>query len=51
MGLEVMSDHLFAEGDKTKVINVQLSGKTQRGEEFKNHNDVKVITLISKTLI
>jgi hypothetical protein len=53
MGLEVMGDDLFAQGAAIKVINVQVSGKgqTQQGEEFKNRKDVKVITLISKTLI
>ena len=52
MGLEVMGDHLFAKGAATKVISVQVSGKgqKQRGNEFKERKDVKVITLVSKTL-
>ena len=53
LGLEVMVDNLFAKGAVTKVINVQVSGKgqKQRGKEFEERKDVKVITLVSKTLI
>ena len=53
LGLEVMGDHLFAKGAVIKNINVQVSGKgqAQHGEEFKNRKDVKVITLISNTLM
>ena len=53
MGLEVIDDNLFAKGDGIKVVNVQVSGKghTQHGEKFNNRKDVKVITLICKTLM